>query len=219
MRGLLLVLLAIDFTLIVLYGVHSVHLDGALAEAIARDDGFKIHKDRGYAELFEYAKLFVSSLGLGWLAWRERQLIYSIGSLLLSFLLFDNALRWHEDVGMWGGDAFHLVGAMRGLSGEVVQAVYWGIIGGLFVLAGLMAGRRADGKARYRARQIAWGVGGLALFGIAFDMIHSVVSMVQQSRVINGLFAIIEDGGELIVLSWICAVVLSAVYQEQLRDR
>lgn len=214
----LLFLLAADFVLIALYGVHGARLDGVLAEAIARDDGFKIHKDGGYAELFEYIKLSCAALGLGWLAWRERQVIYGIGALLLSFLLFDNALTWHEQVGVWGSEVLDSIGVVHVLAEEIVQAVFWIVIGGLFVLAGWRASRRSDGKARYYARQIAWGIAGLALFGIVFDVIHSAIVMVQQSRIINGVFAVIEDGGELVVLSWICAVVITAVRQERLVD-
>lgn len=207
----LVVLLAVDCVFIAL---HVVHVSGVVG-TIAQHANFAIDRDRGYAEIYEYIKLFGIALGLGWLAWRQQLGLYGLGGLLFAFLGVDNIVELHEQLGTRFADAIALEDAAYVLGSDAVQMAYWGVIGVAFVLMGRQLYRRADGPARRLAQRLLVGLVGLALFGVVVDAIHSVVWIVTASAFWDELLALVEDGGELVVMSWMGAVVLVAVQRTE----
>jgi Na+/glutamate symporter len=100
---------------------------------------------------------------------------------------------------------------------EAMQVGYWTVIVGSTVVLGWRTLQRgADADAWKLARRVGWGIGELVLFGGGADVVHALVNTVHTSIPVNAKLVILEDGGELIVLSWICAVVVAAVQQDQL---
>lgn len=203
----LVFLVAADFVFIALHVVHILGIIGAISE----NANFAIDRDRGYAEVYEYIKMFWIALGLGGLAWRQQQVLYGLGGLLFAFLAVDNIMELHEQLGAWSADAFALEAGAHVLGSDMVQIAYWGSIGIATLLVGWRFYRRADPSARRLGQRLLLGLAGLAVFGVAVDTLHSIVGLATGSVFWDELLAVVEDGGELVVMSWICAVVLIAI--------
>jgi len=207
----LVFLVAADFVFITLHVVHILGIVGAISE----NANFAIDRDRGYAEVYEYIKMFWIALGLGGLAWRQRQALYGLGGLLFAFLAVDNIMELHEQLGAWSADAFALEAGARVLGSDMVQIAYWGGIGAATLLVGWRLYRQADPPAQRLGQRFLLGLVGLAVFGVAVDTLHSIVRLATGSVFWDELLAVVEDGGELVVISWICAVALTATFRDR----
>ena len=175
-------------------------------------DGFWLGEERGYAELWQYLKFVGVIVLLGLLAIRQRTPLYHHWFLLFLYLLLDDALQLHETVGQW-------LATMLGLGeGWGLRPRDWGelivfALAGLFFLTTLiLTYQRSDPPARtFTHTLIAWVT---ALVGVAV-----VLDMVQESlraTWAGSWLLLAEDGGELVVLSFIAQAVwhkAQTVYQ------
>jgi len=91
------------------------------------------------------------------------------------------------------------------------ELMVWGLVG-IFCVGGLVAGflnsdlrRRAIGIV-FLAMLIL-----LASFAVGVDMFHSVINSMTDSYKIDLAIAFIEDGGEMMVISLICATALTTL--------
>ncbi len=86
-----------------------------------------------------------------------------------------------------------------------------GVAGVLFLLVAL-AHRRADAPARADSRRLLLLLLLLGVFGVAFDLIHSMAGAGTPAA----LAALVEDGGEMVMMSLIaayCFEVCCRVYE------
>jgi hypothetical protein len=201
---------------LVFIGVHGLHTAGLNYEGnvLFSDSRFGLSRDLGYSEVFEYIKLYWTAVGAGWLWWRTRQAVYGVGVVLFLFLVVDNGAALHERAGMWLIRMVDFGWGAEILGSDMGQMVYWVGIGGILLTAGGAAYRRATPTHRRHVQQVAAGMGGLVLFGVIVDAIHKAVEMSTDAVWADQVLTIVEDGGELVVISWIGAVVLAAVLDD-----
>lgn len=200
--GLLLTaLLAVDALFIGLYVARDFLLDAHLNIGYLASDRWLIERDRGFPEFFQYFKaIFAATLLLG-LAARYRSAVYTAWGLVFSYVLIDDAFELHEAFG-------HLLLAtlelpvVPGVGGYLyVEALLWGVVGSL--LAGVAGyGRLRNHAGRRLSRQLACLFALFFLFAGVADAAHAYVDTLStRPSYLLGAVTILEDGGEMVVLS------------------
>ncbi|MGC1306838.1 MAG: hypothetical protein WA885_06385 [Phormidesmis sp.] len=176
-----------------------------------------VGQDGGYAEQFQYVKLMAIILLLGLAALATKSALIGGWAIIFSILLADDKLILHEKWGEKFAEWFSIqpMFYLRAIDyGELMVFAMWGII----AVAILVATSRIDRS--FIARQLSKGLllslGGLALFGGAFDMLHIAArNFYGLSPRGENLFDALEDGGEMIVVS----LALWFIYQIYLKVR
>ncbi len=165
---------------------------------------FGLGTDRGYAEFFQYIKFFWISILLFYLGLVEGRL-YFIWSLFFGVLLMDDSLSIHEKVGELLAERFNWSGWMflRAVDfGEIAYALFMaGILLGVMLLA------LKQGSIEFRRfSQRTFGLLLiLAFFAVVVDMIHVIAGNLPPpfGDRISNLLLMVEDGGEMMVVSFI----------------
>jgi len=168
--------------------------------AVVNDAALKITEDRGYAEVFQYIKEFWIAGLLLTLALRTYSLLYFAWSLLFSYVLLDDALRIHETLSKVIRFP-SLLGLNRRASGEII---IFGVIGLCFLILVAVTYRLGSPLARSASRFLAVMVLALGFTGVFIDGLHIVV----QVELLDPIFTILEDGGEMIIMSLTLSFVL-----------
>jgi hypothetical protein len=192
----LLLLIAADSAFV---AVHLVHKHSTLLAS----DLFSISRDHGYAEIFQYVKIYWIAIMLALLWSRTRERVYGAWMLLFGYLLCDDALQLHERL---GGHLAWLLAYRDGLvwaqdQGELTASAAAGL-----VLFGLIAAAylRASSEARNVSHDLGLLSGALVFFGVFVDLLHAMV----QIPYVKPALGTIEDAGELFVMSAVCGYVL-----------
>lgn len=192
-------LLATD---ILFVGIHCLWL---LLPSVSNYN-LSIEADRGYAEIFQYIKLFWIVLNFVSISVLYKGRSYLAWAALFLYLLLDDSLLIHENVGS------HLAEVLNFSSRLYLRPVDFGellvsatalvVFFGLFLLVYPKSSRRF----RRDSRNLILLLCALAAFGIGFDMVHVMLDYVpgEIGRKLYYLAAIFEDGGEMLVVSLIC---------------
>jgi len=171
--------------------------------AVLRPHYFSLEADRGIAEYFQYLKqaAVIASLLFCW-RW-TRSPSFLIWSLFFAFMLYDDSQSMHERAGEWLAAAWALP-AVFGLRpqdlGEIVFAALVAVAT-LCALAASLVRERAAALAPSIIVTVLLAM--LAVFGVLVDALH-VVAYFAESRW-SWVLAVVEDGGELLVMSAIVA--------------
>jgi len=197
---ILILLISLDLLLIfthvlLIYLIYiRIQFDWSLA------DLFMINNDNGYPEMFQYFKYFIVILILIYFILKKQGIGYIAWLLLFILLLLDDAFRFHESFGTWAVAKFNY-SPMFGLRahdlGELTYVAFFGSILLFFLVFGYLKGNE-----KYRKINIDLGLlfALFLFFGVAMDMIDQLVEYNRYSHLI---LILIEDGGEMITLSFI----------------
>jgi hypothetical protein len=171
-----------DISFIILHIVY-------LASNFSISDAFSIEKDRGYAEIFQYLKTYWSALLLVYCAFQRRSLHYLSWALLFFYL----QLKIPDMFNLRGGDF-----------GEIAISASAALL--LLGMIGI-AYRFGDRLFRQFSKYFIAMLFALAFFGIVVDLLHTAV----QGSALQPFLELLEDGGEMIVISIMacCALILS----------
>lgn len=170
--------------------------------------------DRGYPEVYQYVKeiwvvillfcVYVKTEEVGYIAW----------NILFLYLLFDDSLRVHEQVGSIL--AHHLdfspyFGLRLQDYGELaVTAISSALLLSLIGLSYLHGSNMFVKVTRDLIVLLLI----IAFFGVFIDMVHSAIKL---GWTVNKILGIIEDGGEMIGMSFVAwYVFLLNIYNGQL---
>lgn len=181
-----------------------VHIANENAGLISNRN-FALDRDRGYAEIYQYVKLYWIVITLAALWWRTRAPVYVGWIGAFGYLLLDDALQVHERGGeivaaRWG------YGETLGLRDVDFGELTVTAAAGAVLVALLAVGYwRSSRDARAASKDFVVLVVALAFFGVAFDMLHQIVG----DNGLGALFVIAEDGGEMLVVSVACAYAAS----------
>lgn len=161
--------------------------------------------DRSVPEFFQYAKLGVLVV-LGLLMFRAvGHRAYLVFAGVVSLLLFDDALRLHEQTGRWWVALFDLqaVGGLQAKDvGEVVSiTLIAGVVGLLMIWSYWRSGRREHRFWHLVLMMFAV----LAVFGVVGDVLHAMTN----KGAVEVAAAVFEDGGEMAAVSALVGVVLA----------
>lgn len=195
---LLVLLVVVDFMFI---AVHALH---AWSPWLAGGH-FSMESDNGLASIYQYIKQIwlAGCLGLAFVQTRSK--VFVGWTLLFAFLLLDDALELHERFGVLISASWNLpaVFGMRPADlGEVIVAA--GIGCAALALVAITF-RRGGSDARQLSADLMCLLAALALFGVFFDMLHTITYFNAPS--LAQFFALVEDGGEMLVVSVITAYV------------
>lgn len=199
-------LLALDLAFILLHiVVRSLNL-------FPNEPQFLINHDGGYAEQFQYVKLGLVFLGLGWLAIRQRSRIFFTWAGIFLYILLDDALELHERIGVQLGTAWQLP-AISGLRGQDLGELLVFASVGIISLGALVWSYRTERHLATRQTSVYLFVLLLlfSVFGGVVDMIHFAVSAIASPLWLQRSLTILEDGGEMVMISVIAAFVYRLV--------
>lgn len=204
---LLLLCIITDVTLIVLHVLHA-------HSGFFTNPQFLITKDGGFGETFQYVKEGWLALMLLFLFVIAAEVVYAGWSLLFAYLLIDDLFQVHERLG-WeisGYAGFLPRFGLRGDDfGELIVTAFFASI--LFGVIGL-ACYRSDQDARTFSRSMLLLLVALAIFGVVFDMVH----MMMKGPFWEFGLGVVEDGGEMVVMSVIVRFVFQAWHVKSRRD-
>lgn len=187
----LALLISADVVFIVVHLIHSY-------TGILPGDEFSLGSDSGYAENFLYVKEFWIFLMLVFKWVRNSTLVYLSWSLLFGFLLIDDSLSLHERIGNTIASQLGIQ-PMFGLKpqdyGELGFFIFYSLVF-LLIIGGAYYFSDTIGKRMSRILFAMLLI--LSIFGVFFDMIHSI--FFENPRV-GPFFGLVEDGGEMVVMS------------------
>lgn len=165
---------------------------------------FSLVEEWSYSEWFQYFKFFWIAVMFGLLYAQQKKLVYFTGAAIFTYLLLDDSLRIHENVGKLivlsqGWEPYwttHL--NLRNQDwGELAVSV---VAGGAFLTMLALAYWRGDSASRRVCVHLVLWIAVLGFFGVFVDMLSIAVG---ESDLTVLLLDISEDGGEMIVASLI----------------
>ena len=178
---------------------HLMHVETSLLPS----NRWSIAQDRGFGEMFQYLKYIVICLVL-WQLFLKTRLRVTLGWLaVFVFLLLDDSARLHEHFGLAFAAATHLpdIGSVRARDiGELVFALLAGLVVLPLVVFGWLRGAQV---ARAISIDLALLLVALTGCGVGADFVHRMLSLTSMDL----LAGLVEDGGEMFVLSLTCAYI------------
>lgn len=173
---------------------------------VTRDHVFSLDGDRVAGEFWQYVKEYWVLAGIAVLAWRRRQLIYVIWSTVFAYLLADDAMEIHGRIGPKIGKVLQLraVGNLQQEDlGELVFTTTCAVA--LLCIMALLY-RKADPDAKRVTFVLVVGLLLMGVFGVGCDAMHALTKL--------SALTVIEEGGELLVMSGICSLVMCEAWLE-----
>jgi hypothetical protein len=194
-RELLVLMLCTDALLIAGHLVQSFtpYLTG---------QSFHLATERGFGEVFQYVKVFWVAASFAWLSIRTTDRAHLVWPLIFGYLLIDDAFRVHEQAGTRVARHFGLSSRLGLHAQDFGELLVFALIGTTSLLLVALAYLRGSAAYRSIAHRIVALLLLFAVFAGGMDMVHGMVDHVPT---LNALFSVLEDGGELVVLSVICA--------------
>lgn len=204
-RTLLLLLLAADLAFILL---HVVYVETSLL----RGRPFSLEADNGLPEAFQYVKQFWVALCMLALFRRTREVVYVGWTLVFAFLLLDDAFQFHEQFGKWLGEQYSLPVAFGLRPDDIGELLFASVVGGVTVLLIGWGFWRGGADARIVTRDTALLVVVLAALGVGVDILHVITYF--KAPLLAQFLLIVEDGGEMLVVSLIAAYIFNVLIHE-----
>jgi hypothetical protein len=139
-------------------------------------------------------------------------MVYIGWAVVFAFLLFDDAFQFHERFGEWLGAQYALPVAFGLRPDDIGELLFASAIGGLTVLLIGFGFWRGDAAARTVSRDTALLVGVLAGLGVGVDILHVITYF--KAPLLAQFLLILEDGGEMLVVTAIAAYVFNVLIHE-----
>ncbi|GIK58289.1 MAG: hypothetical protein BroJett015_39520 [Chloroflexota bacterium] len=168
---------------------------------------FYLDVDGGVAEWYQYLKLALIAWLLAVLARQQRQPLYTVWLALFAFLLLDDALRLHETAGLWLANQTVLPPLVGLRPRDLGELLLTGMVALSLLTALVLAYQASQARARCFSQFLILALLALGIVGVGMDMLEQ---MATGWHVLHELLIVIEDGGELIVVS----VMIWLVYRE-----
>lgn len=189
---LLFAILVIDFLFM---GLHTLKSLGYL-----HNPEFSVTKNFGYAESFQYLKAaFIAGCFL-LLASRHKRPLFYCWAAVFTYILLDDSLEIHEALGFKLSD-FVTRNFEIGLGGTAGELVVFGLFGLLLLVPlGWYFYKERNKDLKIVSQDLLILFGGMLFFGMGVDVLHDFA---VTGTVINGLLGLMEDGGEMVILTLI----------------
>lgn len=176
---------------------------------VLSDDRFLVTREGGFGEMFQYFKAATASLLLALFAARRTSATAATWAFLLAVVLIDDALAVHEKVGVTVAAALGLPGFGSVRPNHLGEVVFFGLMGVVFgggLLAAWRFGRNSD---RMVTLVLMPSFGALVICAVVLDLISSVT----RPLIWAPIFALLEDGGEMVAMSVLLSIVYAHVSQ------
>jgi hypothetical protein len=198
-------LIAADLAFIVL---HVIYVETALLKG----QPFSLEADNGIPEAYQYVKQFWVALCMVGLFRRTRELTYVGVGVVFAFLLMDDAFQIHEHFGKWLAAHYSLPVAFGLRSDDIGELIFAAGIGGVTLLLIGIGYWRGGPDARIVTRDISILILLLAGLGVGVDVIHVITYF--KAPLLAQFLLILEDGGEMLVVSATAAYVFNVLIHE-----
>lgn len=198
---LLYLLIATDVVLILLHCIYQF-------TSLLSNDLFSLERDRGYSEFFQYIKEFWITLLLGFLAVQYRSILYFGWSSLFFYILLDDSLEIHERLGLRISDHLGFSNVLSLRANDFGELLVAGCIGLFFLILISTAYRSSERPFRKTSKTLILLLLILAICAIVGDVLHALA----RNSSANDFFGILEDGGEMIVMSAIASFVFEITH-------
>ena len=200
------ILFLLILTDLVFIFLHTLHIFTTLLPSSL----YSLATDRGYGEFFQYTKeLWILTLFLV-LGIKRREFLYIIYSVLFFYFLIDDSFEFHERFGAFLAEMLNFQ-PMLGLReidfGELITTAFFGT---LFLIAIAITHYSADVSTKIISQSIIIMVIILTVFGVGMDMIEILI----KHPVINPILVIMEEGGEMLIMSVITWFVFGLTIRE-----
>lgn len=196
---ILLIILAGDLFFIVM------HILFILSDMVS-DSSFYLAQDRGYAELYEYIQLLIIVGLFAFYSIRTKMWLYTHWMAFFTYYFLDDSLQIHETVGYWLVSILGIPSFLSLRAQDVGEIGMYGVIGLFFLSTFTTSYRVSDDSSRRFSHVLILFIAALVFFGGIFDMLSSTVF--ESLPALRELFVIVEDGGEMAVVSFILWILL-----------
>lgn len=209
--AILLVLLAVDFGLVLLDAIAFFAVKASLISAIP--DAIKITVDGAPPEMWGYVKWAIIIVSLVRLAIRDRWLVPFRWALVFLMVLIDDSMQGHEIIGSMIAGSLPLPASLQSQSQDIAEVLVFAAMGAIAVLLTATLFTRNGPVARALSLRFLVIILFLAFFGVALDFLHQSIKLFSEgtfaAAFLPQIFALLEDGGEMIVASIATAFVLT----------
>jgi hypothetical protein len=185
------------------------------------DYRLNISQDGGFAEIFQYCKMAGLVLLLSALAVQQKTRLYAAWAVLFAGVLIDDAFQLHEQIGFFLANTASVSSPTRLLRAvDIGEAIGFAAMGICLLGLVIFSHRRSyHPKARATSQGLGLLLGLLVICGVGFDLMHSLFesasSMGSFYGALANLFTVLEDGGEMVVLSAMLWFVGQAYWQQR----
>jgi hypothetical protein len=210
-------LIAIDLVFVTMHVLRILLLKpGVEGSRLLEDPRLSLGADRGYGELYGYAKLMFSVVVLVVMGIRVPGPAYVAWAIALLVVFVDDSWLVHERLGHELAQWLELAPTFGLRAQDLGELLAWTIIG-IPLLAILIIGHRLSAPSvRRDSGALAILLLALGFFGVAVDMVQIEAT---GSGWLSHLAGLVEDGGELIVISVIAAFVVGSMLTTPSRTR
>ncbi|MFS4468979.1 hypothetical protein [Maribacter sp. 2210JD10-5] len=178
------------------------------------DYGFLlITVDQSIPEFFQYVKYLLIIVLLIKIIHAAKRFQFISWAFFFLILFVDDSIGIHENAGIFLSEKFNF-NSMFGLRAEDIgELLYTGLIGFIIIIAFVASFLKGDKMFKRNSIDLSILIFFFLLFGVGFDMLHQILS---SSSKLNFLFGMIEDGGEMIMMSIILWYIyhLSLTYKK-----
>jgi hypothetical protein len=173
------------------------------------DSRFLVTHERGFGEFFQYAKAMSAAVLLAALAVRQRSRAALLWALLLMFVAADDSLQLHERAGqlLAAKLALPAIGAAR--PAHLGELLFYAIVGLPAAAALAAVWLRGGAEDRRIMPVLLCSFGALVVCAVGLDAIASLT----HDSAVGPLFAVLEDGGEMLALTTLVCSVLYLLVQ------
>jgi hypothetical protein len=195
-RTIILLVILADLALIALHAL--TRLAGrAGVHPVAHNSMLLLTTEAGYAELFNYLKLFVAACLVGWIFLVTRQAVYAALCAVFLVALGEDVVQLHERVGGLAKDAGLTPRRAPEAGAALAEMVHWSVIG--LVLAAVLWASLAASRVQDRRIGLVLLVPLVALgfFAALVDAVHALLAPGAFPG-LGTLLTLVEDGGELL---------------------
>lgn len=204
---LLVILLTVDVILISFHFLHRLTYRGIIQSAIFSNTIFSMSEEGKLPDVYFYLKQFAIILLLLYVA-RKKERVYAVWAGIFSYLLLDDVFWIHERLGFIFQDFAPQIGHVD--PAEIAQSGYLVLLSIFLFGISLLIIWRTKGEPRLVSIYLTGFLAAAAFFGVFVDMIQGVV---MDMFGISGIVKIVEDGGEMMIFSFIVWYVYRLAFE------
>ena len=198
----LLLLLSADCFLIIIHILY--YYTGFLS-----NEYYAIWTDKGFAESFQYIKEFWIVLMFFIFALRKSKFLYFNWAAVFGYMLLDDCGEIHEKLGFKISSYLASVPPFGLRTQDIGELAVFIIFGFVLLLPLLVCFYMSDENERMVSKYLFAMLIAFGVFGIFFDMLNMIIVGMRSSPFLEQITAVIEDGGEMIIMSIILWFVFS----------
>lgn len=191
----------------------AIHIAAHLFETGTPHDYWSVAADRSFGESFQYIKELWLVFSFAMLIRFRTDWIYGSLSLLFCYMFLDDLFFIHERVGESIALRLNFQPMFNLRAVDFGELIVNAIAGSLFAI--LVGGSYWFGNRGFRhvCGRVLILLSAVVFCGIVLDVLHVIIATPFPH--LNGVFDLLEDGGEMIFMSVLCWYGVSLIKQQE----